>query len=238
MCNNKCADKKVPRVQVGDKYLDPTTGKVHDEDNNADIVEHSAIDDVRKQIGVKLDGAVECVMSVVRKERVQRLNKCSGRKRNGWSAKYAKVIADVNELVAIADEGCGATPVKLRELLDRIEKLNEVHDINIDCSGMSQDRVSKTIKSAAKRFLSTMHGTTRNKLRRGAAILQKSGAAVVQGISLRAQKRTKHELLKHERNMEKIRLAGKMRKYINSSLRRNEAIGLYPRVSVNTPVLG
>ena len=144
----------------------------------------------------------------------------------------------MNELVAIADEGCGATPVKLRELLDKIEKLNEVLDINIDCSGMSQDRVSKTIKSAAKKFLSTMHGTTRNKLRRGAAILQKAGAAVVQGISLRAQKRTKHELLKHERNMEKIRLAGKMRKYINSSLRRNEAIGSSPRLSGNTPVLG
>ena len=38
--------------------------------------------------------------------------------------------------------------------------------------------------------------------------------------------------------MENIRLAGKMRKYINSSLRRSEAIGLSPHLSVNTPVLG
>jgi hypothetical protein len=29
-------------------------------------------------------------------------------RRDGWSAKYAKVIADVTELVAVANEACGA----------------------------------------------------------------------------------------------------------------------------------
>ena len=83
-----------------------------------------------------------------------------------------------------------------------------------------------------------MHGRTRNKLRRGAQVVQKVGEAVVQGISLRAQKRTKHELLKHERNMEKIRIAGKLRRYINSSLKRNESTGLSPHLTVSEVVKG
>jgi hypothetical protein len=72
--------------------------------------------------------------------------------------------------------------------------------------------------------------------RRGAQIVQKAGAAVVQGISLRAQKRTEHELLKHERNMEKVRIAGKMRRYIKSPLKRNEFIGLSPHLTVSEVV--
>ena len=59
------------------------------------------------------------------------------------------------------------------------------------------------------------------------------GEVVVQGIILRAQKRTKHELLKHERNMENIRIAGKLRRYINSSLKRNESIGSSPHLTVS-----
>ena len=117
-------------------------------------------------------------------------------------------------------------------------KLNEVLDINLDCTSMSQSKISKYIKHAAKKFLSTMHGKTRNKLRRGAQVVQKVGEAVVQGISLRAQKRTKHELLKHERNMEKIRIAGKLRRYINSSLKRNESIRSSPHLTVSEVVKG
>jgi hypothetical protein len=41
-----------------------------------------------------------------------------------------------------------------------------------------------TIKHAAKKFLSTgtVHGRTRNKLRRGDKIVQKAGDAIIQGV--------------------------------------------------------
>ena len=207
--NNKCSDKKVSLVRVGSSYMDPVTGEVHKEDRWGVDEFEDKVEEKRRQLGEKLDDAMECVVGVVREERTRRLRVNTGNRRNGWSVMYAKVIADVNELVAIADEGCGATPAKLKELMDRMGKLNEVLDINLDCTGMSQSKISKYIKHAAKKFLSTMHGRTRNKLRQGAQVVQKVGEAVVQGISLRAQKRTKHELLKHERNMEKIRIAGK-----------------------------
>jgi hypothetical protein len=63
---------------------------------------------------------------------------------------YAKVVADAHELVAIADEGCGATPTKLRKQMDRISKLSEVLDINLDYTGMSQSKISEYIKNTAR----------------------------------------------------------------------------------------
>ena len=68
---------------------------------------------------------------------------------------------------------------KLKELMDRISKLSEVLDINLDCTGINQHKISKYIKRTAKKFLSTMHGRTRNELRRGAQIVQKAGPYAV-----------------------------------------------------------
>ena len=116
--------------------------------------------------------------------------------------------------------------------MDRISKLSEVPQSQIR-SPYKYTYIKHTSKT---KFLSTMHGKTRYERRRGAQIVQKAGAAVVQGISLRAQKRTKHELLKHERNMERVRIAGKMRRYINSSLKRSESIGLSPHLTVSEVV--
>jgi hypothetical protein len=104
---------------------------------------------------VKIDDAMKCVVGVACEERTKRLRVNTGNKRNGWSVMYAKVIADVHELVAIADEGCGATPAKLKKLMDRISKLSEVLDITLNCTGMSQSKISKYIKHTAKKFLST-----------------------------------------------------------------------------------
>jgi hypothetical protein len=89
---------------------------------------------------------------------------------------------------------------------------------------MTQTNIHRTIKHAAKKFLSTVHGRTRNKLRRGAKIVQKAEDAIIQGISLRAQKQTRHEQNRHVRNMEQVRIAGRMRKYINSAMMRNTAV--------------
>jgi hypothetical protein len=122
----------------------------------------------------------------------------------GGSVKYAKVITDVTELVAVANEACGPNVAKLKELMDKIAKLSEVLEINMDCTGMTQTRsnIHRTIKHAAKKFLSTIHGRTRNKLRRGAKIVQKAGDAIIQGISLRAQQQiTRHEQNRHIRNI-------------------------------------
>jgi hypothetical protein len=218
--------------------MNPVTGEMYEEDRwggGEDLEDR--VEEKRVQLGVKIDNAMKCVC-VVCEERTKGLRVNTGNMRNGWSVMCAKAIANVHELVAIADEECGATPAKLKELMGRISKLSEVLDINLDCTGVSQSTISKYIKHTAKKFLSTMHGRTRNKLRRrgGAQIVQKAGAALVQGISPRVQKRTKHELLKHERNMENIRIAGKMRKYINSSLKRNESIGLSPHLTVSEVV--
>jgi hypothetical protein len=49
-----------------------------------------------------------CLNQVVKAERNNRLSKTKCNRRDGWSAKYAKVIADVTELVAVANEACGA----------------------------------------------------------------------------------------------------------------------------------
>jgi hypothetical protein len=57
---------------------------------------------------------------------------------------------------AIADEGCGATPTNLRNPMDRISKLHEVLDINLDCTGMSQSKISECIKNAARRSSSAL----------------------------------------------------------------------------------
>jgi hypothetical protein len=113
--------------------------------------------------------------------------------------------------VAVANEACGANVAKLKELMDKIaNKLSGVLEINMDCTGMTQTNIHRTIKHAAKKFLSTIHGRTRNKLRRGANIVQKAGDAIIQGISLRAQKQTRHEQNRHIRNMEQIRIAGRI----------------------------
>jgi TusA-related sulfurtransferase len=89
---------------------------------------------------------------------------------------------DVTELVAAANEACGANVAKLKELMDKIAKLSEVLEINTDCTGMTQTNIHRAIKHAAKNFLSTIHGRTRNKLRKGAKIVQKAGDAIIQGI--------------------------------------------------------
>jgi hypothetical protein len=57
--------------------------------------------------------------------------------------------------------------------------------------------------------------------------------ALVVAIEAQMQRRTKHEIYKHQRNMEQVRLAGRMRRYINSALMRNGALGLSPDLSVS-----
>ena len=91
-----------------------------------------------------------CLNQVVKTERTSRLSRTKGNRRDGWSAKYAKVIADVTELVAVANEACGADVAKLKELMDKIAKLSEVLEINMDCTGMTQTNIHRTIKHAAK----------------------------------------------------------------------------------------
>jgi hypothetical protein len=115
----------------------------------------------------------------VKTERTNRLSKTKGNRRDGWSAKYAKVIADVNELVAAPNEACGANVAKLKELVGRMAKLSEVLKINMDRTDMTQTNIHRTIEHAAKKFLSAIHGRTRNELRRGAKIVQKAGDAII-----------------------------------------------------------
>jgi hypothetical protein len=57
-------------------------------------------------------------------------------------------------------------------------------------------------------------------------------------IEVQMQRRTKREIYKHQRNMEQVRLAGRMRRYINSALMRNEAVGLSPNPTVSVPASG
>jgi hypothetical protein len=56
-------------------------------------------------------------------------------------------------------------------------------------------------------------------------------------IEAQMQRRTKNEIYKHQRNMEQVRLAGRMRRYINSALMRNEAVGLSPNLTISVPVV-
>jgi hypothetical protein len=58
-----------------------------------------------------------------------------------WSAKFAKVITDVTELVAVANEACGANVAKLKEMMDKIAKLSEVLETNMDCTGTTQTNI-------------------------------------------------------------------------------------------------
>jgi hypothetical protein len=66
--------------------------------------------------------------------------------------------------------------------------------------------------------------------------VRKAGAAVVGAIGNQMQKRTRHGMYRHQRNMEQVRLAGRMRRYINSALMRNSAVGLSPNLTVSVPV--
>ncbi len=93
-------------VKVGNSYMNPVTGEMHGENWGVDDLEdrEDRVEAKRKQLGVKLDDAMKCVVGVVREERTKRLRVSTGNRRNGWSVMYAKVIADVHELVDSRDE--------------------------------------------------------------------------------------------------------------------------------------
>jgi hypothetical protein len=148
---------------------------------------------------------------------------------------YGAVIANVRDLIATVDSALGATPEKLKELMLHVQKLSSVLELTVDCSGMTTSRMVKTIRHAAKCFLSGIHGRERLQMRCGSAV-RKAGAAVLGAIENQMQKRTRHEMYRHQRNMEQVRLAGRMRRYINSALMRNSAVGLSPNLTVSVPV--
>jgi hypothetical protein len=72
-------------------------------------------------------------------------------------------------------------------------------------------------------------------MRCGSAV-RRAGAAVIGAVENQMQKRTSHEMYRHQRNMEQVRLAVRMRRYINSALMRNSAVGLTPNLTVSVPV--
>ena len=56
--------------------------------------------------------------------------------------------------MAVANEACGANVAKLKELMDKIAKLSEVLEINMDCTGMTQTNIHRTvINKLLKSFL-------------------------------------------------------------------------------------
>ena len=124
----------------------------------------------------------------------------------------------------------------LEELMLHVQKLSSVLELTVDCSGMTTSKMVKTVRHAAKCFLSGIHGRERLQMRCGSAV-RKAGVAVVGAIDNQMQKRTRHEMYRHQRNMEQVRLAGRMRRYINSALMRNSAMGLSPNLTVSVPVL-
>jgi hypothetical protein len=136
----------------------------------------------------------------------------------GWSAQYGAVIADVRDLlIAAVDAARGATPELLAKLMQRVQRLSSVLELSVDCTGMSTEKMAKMVRQAAKHFLSSIHGRDeRNQMRRGTAKLRKARAAVMAAIEAQMQRRTKHEIYKHQRNMEQVRLAGRMRRYIKT----------------------
>ena len=99
--NNKCEDKKEPRVKLDgwmQGYIDARTGETYDTGSDGEDDEMSDIEQSKKAIGEKLDAAMACLNQVVKTERTSRLSRTKGNRRDRWSAKYAKVIADVTEL--------------------------------------------------------------------------------------------------------------------------------------------
>jgi hypothetical protein len=149
--------KRGPRVKLDGwmrGYIDARTGETYDTGSGGENDEMSDTELSKKAIGEKLDAAMACLNQVVKAERSNRLSGTNGNRRDGWSAKYAKVIADVTELVAVANEACdGANVAKLKKLMDKIAKLSEVLEINMDCTGMTQTNIHRTIKHAAKKSL-------------------------------------------------------------------------------------
>jgi hypothetical protein len=94
-----------------------------------------------------------------------------------------------------------------------VQKLSSVLELTVDCRGMTTSKMVKTVLHAAKCFLSGIHGRERLQMRCGSAV-RKAGAAGIGAIENQMQKRTKHEMYRHQRYMEQVRLAGRMRRYI------------------------
>jgi hypothetical protein len=69
-----------------------------------------------------------------------------------------------------------------RKLMQRVKRLSSVLELSVDCTGMSTEKMAKTVRQAAKHFLSSIHGRERNQMRRGTAKLRKVGAAVMVAI--------------------------------------------------------
>ena len=162
---------------------------------------------------------MEGVSTVVCAEPEKQAKRTSGNRRAGWSAQYGVVIADVRDLLAAVDAARSATPELLAKLMQRVQRLNSALGLTVDCTGMSTEKMTKTVRQAAKHFLSSIHGRERTQMRRGTAKLRKAGAAVVAVIEAQMQQRTKNEIYKHQRTMEQVRLiAGRMRRY-NLTLR-------------------
>jgi hypothetical protein len=60
--------------------------------------------------------------------------------------------------------------------MQRVQRLSSVLELSVDCAGMSTEKMAKTVRQAAKHFLSSIHGRERNQMRRGTAKLCNVGA--------------------------------------------------------------
>jgi hypothetical protein len=64
--------------------MNPVTGEMHEEDRwGVDDLE-DRVEEKSVQLGVKLDDATKCVVSVVCEERTKRLRVNTGNRRNEW----------------------------------------------------------------------------------------------------------------------------------------------------------
>jgi hypothetical protein len=148
----------------GSGCIDTTTGIVHRNMSACMVVEdsESEVERVRMEILAAIDNAMEMVSTVVSNERKKLAKRTSGNRRDGWSAQYGAIIADVRDLLAAVDDVRGATPELLAKLMQRVQRLSSVLELPVDCTGMSIAKVAKTVRQAAKHFLSSIHGRERN----------------------------------------------------------------------------
>jgi hypothetical protein len=72
---------------------------------------------VRKETLAAIDNALERVSTAVNDEREKRAKRTNGNRRDGWSAQYGAVIADVRDLLAAVDAARGATSEMLAKLM-------------------------------------------------------------------------------------------------------------------------
>jgi hypothetical protein len=114
----------------------------------------SEVERVRMEILAAIDNAMERVSTVVSDEREKRAKRTSGNRRDGWSAQYGAITADVRDLLAAVDDVRGATPELLAKLMQRVQRLSSVLELAVDCTGMSIDKMAKTVRCVKQRSIS------------------------------------------------------------------------------------